>query len=44
MGVDLSYLDRPILFSNYITKDYISVEKDELRKFIEARLKEFAEE
>jgi len=42
--VDLSCLDRPILFSNYLTKDYISVEKEQLRKHIEARLKEFQEE
>ncbi|XP_074602445.1 dynein heavy chain, cytoplasmic isoform X2 [Brevipalpus obovatus] len=37
-------LDRPILFSNWTSKDYISVDREELREFIKARLKVFYEE
>lgn len=37
-------LTRPILFSSYLTKNYISVEREELRKHILARLKTFYEE
>ena len=37
-------LQRPILFSSYLTKNYISVEREELRKHILARLKTFYEE
>jgi len=37
-------LERPILFSNYLTKNYISVQREELRKYITARLKIFYEE
>jgi dynein heavy chain 1 len=40
-NVDMACLDRPILFSNYLTKNYISVEKDTLREHIHARLKVF---
>ena len=36
-----SALERPILFSNYLTKNYVSVDKLELKKYIEARLKIF---
>jgi dynein heavy chain 1, cytosolic len=32
------------LFSNYITKDYVSVDRLELKKYIEARLRIFYEE
>lgn len=37
-------LDRPILFTNYLTKSYKSVEREELRKYVIARLKIFYEE
>jgi dynein heavy chain 1, cytosolic len=37
-------LQRPMLFSSYLTKNYISVEREELRKHILARLKTFYEE
>lgn len=37
-------LERPILFSNYLTKNYVSVDRLELKKYIEARLKIFYEE
>ena len=39
-----SALERPILFSNYLTKNYVSVDRPELKKYIEARLKIFYEE
>ena len=37
-------LERPILFTNYLNKNYISVKQDDLKKFIEARLVTFYEE
>ena len=37
-------LVRPILFSNYLTKDYSSVDREELRKYIEGKLKVFNDE
>jgi dynein heavy chain 1 len=37
-------LHRPILFTNFIKKDYVSVSQDELRHYIEGRLKTFYEE
>ncbi|CAL4067976.1 unnamed protein product, partial [Meganyctiphanes norvegica] len=37
-------LQRPILYSNWITKDYIPVDQEELREFTKARLKVFYEE
>ena len=37
-------LKRPILFSNYIKKDYVSCTQDELKQYIEGRLKTFYEE
>lgn len=37
-------LDRPILFTSYITKHYESVERERLREFIQARLSVFNEE
>jgi dynein heavy chain 1 len=37
-------LERPILFSNYLTKNYVSVDRLELKKYIEARLRIFYEE
>ncbi|ORY38141.1 dynein heavy chain [Rhizoclosmatium globosum] len=44
-NVDLSKtLQRPILFSNWISKNYQMVERDVLRDFVKARLKVFYEE
>ncbi len=44
-GVDVSScLDRPILFSTYLTKSYQSVKQDELRKYVIQKLKDFNEE
>lgn len=37
-------LQRPILFSNWLTKDYLPVGQEELREYIQARLKVFYEE
>ena len=32
-------LKRPILYSNWLSKDYVPVEQEELRQFTKARLK-----
>ena len=32
-------LSRPILYSNWLSKDYVPVEREELRSFVKARLK-----
>ena len=32
-------LDRPILYSNWMTKNYVSVDREELRGYVKARLK-----
>lgn len=37
-------LKGPILFSNWLSKNYISVDRDQLREFVKARLKTFCEE
>ncbi|KAJ1930559.1 dynein heavy chain [Tieghemiomyces parasiticus] len=37
-------LARPILFSNWLSKDYVAVDREELRRFAAARLKVFYEE
>ncbi|GAA5808073.1 hypothetical protein MFLAVUS_001455 [Mucor flavus] len=37
-------LERPILFSNWLSKNYIPVKRDQLREFAKARLKVFYEE
>jgi dynein heavy chain 1 len=37
-------LERPILFTTYLNKNYVSVETEELRTYIQARLKIFYEE
>ncbi|KAG9242560.1 cytoplasmic dynein-like protein 1 heavy chain 1 [Calycina marina] len=37
-------LGGPILFSNWLSKNYIPVDQDQLREFIKARLKTFCEE
>lgn len=44
-GCDFSTaLARPILYSNWLTKEYASVEREALREYVQARLKVFAEE
>ncbi|KAL3873221.1 hypothetical protein ACJMK2_036362 [Sinanodonta woodiana] len=37
-------LSRPILFSNWLSKDYVPVNREELRDYVKARLKVFYEE
>ena len=37
-------LQRPILFSKWLTKEYVSVEREDLRQYIRAKLKVFYEE
>lgn len=37
-------LSRPILYSNWLSKDYVPVDREELREFVKARLKVFYEE
>ena len=37
-------LGRPILFSNWLSKNYIPVDREELRSYVKARLKVFYEE
>lgn len=37
-------LERPILYSNWLSKDYIPVDREELREYVKARLKVFYEE
>ena len=39
-----SALNRPILYSNWLSKDYIPVDREVLREFTKARLKVFYEE
>ncbi|XP_071963522.1 cytoplasmic dynein 1 heavy chain 1-like [Antedon mediterranea] len=37
-------LKRPILYSNWLSKDYVPVDQEELRQYVKARLKVFYEE
>lgn len=37
-------LKMPILYSNWLTKDYLPVEKEELKAFVKARMRTFCEE
>ena len=37
-------LEGPILFSNWLSRNYVSVEQEQLREFVKARLKTFCEE
>lgn len=39
-----SALQRPVLYSNWLSKEYKSVDRNELREFVKARLKVFYEE
>lgn len=41
---ETSALQRPILFSNWLSKNYVPVERDQLRDFVKARLRTFCEE
>ncbi|KAJ5893544.1 hypothetical protein N7495_005235 [Penicillium taxi] len=41
---DEEALKGPILFSNWLSKNYVPVERDRLRDFVKARLKTFCEE
>jgi dynein heavy chain 1, cytosolic len=43
IDVDIA-LQTPVLFSNWLSKNYISVEQEQLRGFVKARLKTFCEE
>lgn len=44
-GINLdSALQRPILYSNWLKKDYVAIDREDLREFTKARLKEFCEE
>ncbi|BHF62050.1 Cytoplasmic dynein 1 heavy chain 1 [Sparganum proliferum] len=40
----LTALQRPILFSNWLSKDYVAVDQEALRDYVKARLKVFYEE
>jgi hypothetical protein len=40
-GIDTDCLKRPILFPNWLTKEYTLVDRDSLRDFVKARLKVF---
>ncbi|KAL8837946.1 MAG: hypothetical protein Q9170_002318 [Blastenia crenularia] len=40
----LAALQGPILYSNWLSKNYIPVEREHLREFVKARLKTFCEE
>lgn len=44
LGFDDKALERPIMFSNYLHRVYQSVEREELRKHIQGKLKVFNEE
>ena len=37
-------LQRPILYSNWLSKDYVPVDRENLREYVQARLKVFYEE
>ena len=41
---DDAALRRPILYSNWLSKNYVPVEREQLRDFVKARLKTFCEE
>ena len=40
----LEALKRPILYSNWLSKDYVPVDREELRAYVKARLRVFYEE
>ena len=41
---EMTALQGPILFSNWLSKNYVPVEREQLREFVKARLKTFCEE
>ena len=41
---EITALRGPILFSNWLSKNYVSVDREQLREFVKARLKTFCEE
>lgn len=41
---ELAALERPILFSNWLSKNYVPVAREQLRDFVKARLRTFCEE
>jgi dynein heavy chain 1 len=41
---DRKCLSRPLLYSNWLSKDYVSVDREEFRTFVQARMKVFNEE
>jgi len=41
---DHAALQGPILYSNWLSKNYVPVEREQLREFVKARLKTFCEE
>jgi dynein heavy chain 1 len=43
-GINEESLKRPILYSNWLSKDYVAVDRSELREYVKARLKVFYEE
>eukprot|EP01132_Coremiostelium_polycephalum_P002127 gene2127-2619_t len=43
-SVNSDALKRPILYSNWLSKDYVPVDRNELREYVKARLKVFYEE
>jgi dynein heavy chain 1 len=43
-SLDLKCIARPILYSNWLSKDYVPVARDELRDYVKAKLKVFYEE
>lgn len=44
-SIDVSkVLSGPILFSNWLSKNYVPVDREQLREFVKARLKTFCEE
>jgi len=43
-NLDPAALVRPILFSNWLSKDYVPVAREELRDYVKAKLKVFYEE
>mmetsp|Transcript_2192 Transcript_2192/g.1966 ORF Transcript_2192/g.1966 Transcript_2192/m.1966 type:complete len:147 (+) Transcript_2192:1016-1456(+) len=43
-NLDDKALERPILFTTYLSKSYVSVDREKLREFVQARLKTFYEE
>ena len=40
----ITALQRPILYSNWLSKDYLPIEQEKLREYVRARLKIFYEE